>query len=254
MTGALLELEELQTGYHAVAVVHGLSLHVQPGEIVALLGPNGAGKSTTLLTISGLLPVLSGQIRYDGRPLPARRPQDTARAGIGHVPEDRALFYSLTVEENLRIGPARDRHALQEALSYFPALAALLPRRTGLLSGGEQQMLAIARALCGKPRLLLVDEASLGLAPLAVAQLMPTLRRIADDSGCGILLVEQHVQLALEVADRAYIISHGAVTAQGRARDLLHQNELLESAYLGTIDVDPEAAATAPPMSQKESR
>jgi branched-chain amino acid transport system ATP-binding protein len=253
MTGALLELDELRTGYHGVAVVHGLSLQVQAGEIVALLGPNGAGKSTTLLTISGLLPVLGGRIRFDDRPLLARRPQDAARAGIAHVPEDRALFYSLTVEENLRVGPARDRHAVQEALSYFPVLAGLLPRRTGLLSGGEQQMLAIARALCGKPRLLLVDEASLGLAPLAVAQLMPTLRRIADNSGCGVLLVEQHVQLALEIADRAYILSHGALTAHCPAKDLLRESQLLESVYLGTVDAGPGEVATLQPLSQKES-
>ena len=233
----LLRLTGLDAGYEGVAVVRGLDLEVRPGEVVALLGPNGAGKTTTLLTVSGLLAPIGGTIDIlGGGPPSTRRPQEVARRGVAHVPEHRALFYDLTVRENLRLGTAHGRVALDRVLDYFPALAPMLDRKAGLLSGGEQQMLALGRALASEPRLLMVDEMSLGLAPIIVERLLPVLRRVVTDTGAGVLLVEQHVHLALEVADRAYVLNHGTVVASGAADDLAEQAELLEASYLGVSD------------------
>ncbi len=234
---ALLEITDLSTGYNGVAVVRGLNLTVNPGEVVALLGPNGAGKTTTLLTASGLLPILRGDIAVLGKSVRGTRPHMVARRGLAHVPEDRSLFFQLTVEENLKLGAARGSSDMAKALNYFPALTKLLDRKAGLLSGGEQQMLAMGRALTTNPKMLMVDEMSLGLAPVIVERLLPVLRDIADQTGAGVLLVEQHVQLALEVADRAYVLSHGDLVLEGDAKYLAANRGLLEASYMGATAV-----------------
>ena len=230
---SVLSLDSLSAGYHAVPVVRHLDLHVDEGEVVALLGPNGAGKTTTLLTTSGLLAPIAGDVRVFGSSVRGRRPHHIARLGVAHVPEDRSLFFQLTVRENLRLGRAPRAAAIERALGWFPALEPLMDRRAGLLSGGEQQMLAMARALVGEPKLLMVDEMSMGLAPIIVERLLPVLRQIASDTGAGVLVVEQHVNLVLGVADRAYVLSHGDLVLEGDAAHLRANTHLLEQSYLG---------------------
>ena len=236
----VLEIEDLKAGYLEVPVVRNLNLHVEAGEVVALLGPNGAGKTTTLLTTVGLLPIIEGDIKIFGRSVRGRRPHHLAREGVAMVPEDRALFFSLSVRDNLRLGSKSGD--ITKVFEYFPAIEPLLDRRAGLLSGGDQQMLAVGRALLMEPELLIVDEMSMGLAPVIVQALLPIMRRIADERGCGVLLVEQHVQLALEVAERAYVLAHGNLVLEGSAAQLLADRHVLESSYLGEQSLDEEAA------------
>ena len=243
MSDTYLNIDGLFAGYGELPVVRDLHLTVNAGETVALLGPNGAGKSTTLLTCSGLLPVLGGKVEVFGRDTASvKRPEQLARLGLCHVPEGRALFSSLTVAENLRLG-ARNRvefrKAIPSVLEYFPELEPLMTRKAGLLSGGEQQMLAVGRALVAQPKLLMVDEMSLGLAPVIVQRLLPRFPRIARDTGCAILLVEQHVQQALAVADRAYVLAHGELLVEGTAQELSRDRALLESSYLGQEGLEP---------------
>jgi branched-chain amino acid transport system ATP-binding protein len=239
VTGHLLDVEALWTGYQRdTPVVRDLSLHVDAGEVVALLGPNGAGKTTTLLTVSGLVTPTRGSVRFAGRPVPGRRHAHTlARRGLAHVPEDRCLFVDLTAAENLRLAHTRHGAAIDEILDVFPELIPLLDRRAGLLSGGEQQMVALARALLQAPRLLMVDEMSLGLAPIIVDRLLPVLRRASDD-GVAVLLVEQHIHMALEIADRAYVLAHGELVLEGPARDLARDHELVTASYLGESELE----------------
>jgi branched-chain amino acid transport system ATP-binding protein len=230
---AVVEVRELWAGYAGVPVVRDLSLHVDAGEVVALLGPNGAGKTTTLSTIAGVLPAIQGSVLVLGKPVTAGRPHRIARRGAALVSEDRSLFYGLTTRENLKLGKRHRSADTAEVLELFPELGPLLDRRSGLLSGGEQQMLAIARALLGQPRLLMIDEMSLGLAPLLVARLLPVVRRIAHETGAAVLLVEQHVHIALTVCDRAYVLNRGELTLEGAGSELADRRDLLEASYLG---------------------
>jgi branched-chain amino acid transport system ATP-binding protein len=238
-SGHALVVSDLFAGYRGVPVVRELSLEVRPGEVVALLGPNGAGKTTTLETIAGLHRPISGTVELSGDNVGGRPAYVLARRGLALVPEGRALFPGLTVHEHLRLAGGQGRSAKRsrshedELLEILPELRKCLGRKAGLLSGGEQQMLAVGRALVTRPRLLLVDEMSLGLAPVIVERLLPVLRRAADELGASVLFVEQHVALALEVADRAYVLTHGRIRLEGAAAELRERRELLAASYLG---------------------
>ena len=225
--GPLLECRGLAAGYGAVAVVRDVDLLVEPGEVVALIGPNGEGKTTTLLTLAGELPVIVGDVVFRGVATKAplfRR----ARQGMGFVTEERSVFMSLSTEENLRIaGVTR-----ADAVDLFPELDPLMGRTAGLLSGGEQQMLTLARAVARDPRLLLIDELSLGLAPVVVKRLLQTVRRVASERSTGILLVEQHVRLALHIADRVYVMQRGRIVMSGTADEVHGRIDEIEATYL----------------------
>jgi ABC-type branched-subunit amino acid transport system ATPase component len=228
--GALLEARGLQAGYGKVKVVHGVDLVVRPGEVVALLGPNGAGKTTSLLTLSGDLPALGGEVSWLGSaatsPLHAR-----ARQGLGLVSEERSVFPQLTVRDNLKVSGCDAEMALQ----LFPELGKRIKQKVGLLSGGEQQMLSLARILARQPKVLLADELSLGLAPLVVNRLFEAVRAAAD-AGLGVLLVEQHVGKALQYSDRVYVLRRGEIVLSGLASEL--DMTVIEKAYLSSSESD----------------
>jgi branched-chain amino acid transport system ATP-binding protein len=233
----LLELRNVTARYGPIVALHGLSLHVDKGEIVALLGANGAGKTTTLRAISGLVRK-GGEIEYDGKSSSSWSPERVARNGIAHVPEGRGILGELTVWENLRVGAyvRRDRAEIkrdfERALEHFPWLEQRRNQHAGTLSGGEQQMLALARALVAHPRLLLLDEPSLGLAPLVVEEFFRVVRTLNEEDGLTVLVVEQNANIALDVSSRAYVLEVGTVAHEGSS-DELRTHEGIRKAYLG---------------------
>ncbi len=248
----VVEVEALDAGYNGNPVVRDLTLHIGQGEVVALLGANGAGKTTTLATIAGLQRPLAGTIRMDGKDIAGKSAHRLARGGLSLVPEGRALFASLTAGENLRLSAGRGA-SHDDVLDLLPELRKCLDRKAGLLSGGEQQMLAVGRAIVRRPRALLIDEMSLGLAPVVVERLLPVLRRVADELHTAVLLVEQHVALALEIADRGYVMAHGRLILESSAARLRSRRDLLKACYLGDLDRaaelagDPEPGPSAEP-------
>jgi len=233
----LLEVENIQVAYGDVQVLHGISLQVQQGEIVTLLGSNGAGKTTTLRAIAGLRPARAGAIKYQGASLSARAASHRAEMGIALVPEGRDLWAQLTVQENLELGAyaksARPKAAasLDRVFTLFPRLKERRRQLAGSLSGGEQQMCAIGRALMIEPKLLMLDEPSLGLAPIIVEQVFAVIRQL-HSAGITILLVEQNLKKALDVADRGYVVETGQIKIQGSCAEL-SANEAIRAAYLG---------------------
>jgi branched-chain amino acid transport system ATP-binding protein len=233
----MLALENVHTRYGAIAALRGISIKVERGEMVALIGANGAGKTTTLTTIAGVLRPAQGSITFEGESIVGQSPEDIVRKGIALVPEGRRIFPALTVEENLRLGAAirRDREAIQrdvdEMCQRFPILGERLRQPGGTLSGGEQQQLAIARGLMSRPKLLMLDEPSLGLAPMLVGEIFGLVAQLRE-TGVTILLVEQNVERTLEIADRVYLMNTGQVEFEGTAGEL-RQRVDIASAYLG---------------------
>jgi len=234
---SLIALEGLQVAYGGIRAVKGISLEVQPGELVCLIGANGARKTTTLRAITGMLHPVAGRIVYEGRDIAGLKPHVISRQGLALVPEGRGVFAQLTSEENLAMGAyaRRDRPGVaadvERAFTLFPRLKERRRQTAGTLSGGEQQMLAISRALMSRPKLLLLDEPSMGLAPLMVERIFEVIRSISAE-GVTLLLVEQNARLALEVSDRGYVLESGLVTLSGAAASLLHDPRIRE-AYLG---------------------
>jgi branched-chain amino acid transport system ATP-binding protein len=234
----MLEIKNLAVNYGAIAALHGISLSVPDGQIVTLIGANGAGKTTTLKTISGLLKPVSGAVLYDGQNIAGLPAHRIVARGISQSPEGRMIFANLTVHENLQLGAYlqknrdRIRHELERVFVLFPRLKEREKQVAGTLSGGEQQMLAIGRALMSRPRLLLLDEPSLGLAPLLVKTIFEKIVEINREQGLTILLVEQNANLALEISHFAYVLETGKVVLQGSSAEL-RQNPKVKNAYLG---------------------
>ena len=233
---ALLDIRGLRGGYGRIEVLRGVDLHVDAGEIVALLGSNGAGKSTLNNVVCGLVPASAGQVRFDGRELTNAHYRDVVKAGLIQVPEGRRIFPNLSVLENLELGSftrARERRApnLERVYAIFPRLKERLAQKAGTMSGGEQQMLAIGRGLMAEPKLLILDEPSLGLSPLLVEEMFTLIRRLHDE-GLSVLLVEQNVGQSLEIADRAYVLENDSLRFSGTPAELLASSEL-KRAYLG---------------------
>jgi branched-chain amino acid transport system ATP-binding protein len=229
----VLSVEGVVAGYDGTPVLRDFSLSVGAGEVVALLGANGAGKTTAVRAISGMIRPYSGSIQFGTMDVCAASPQRLAMSGLAHVPDSRGIFPALTVDEHFRLGSRRGGEAFRHALTYFPALEGLRRRRAALLSGGEQQMLALAAALARRPTLLLIDELSLGLAPIAVERLLPVVRDYATDTGAGVVIVEQHVHLALRICDRGLVLSHGEVVMRAERERLQADRRLLVASYLG---------------------
>ncbi|MFZ9179361.1 MAG: ABC transporter ATP-binding protein [Limnohabitans sp.] len=236
MTTPLLEVHDVHAGYGAVEILRGISMQVLPGELVALLGSNGAGKTTLNNVLSGVLPTWSGQVRFEGEMMTGRHSREMVQAGLIHVPEGRKIFPNLSVLENLQLGAyarARERraHNLERVLATFPRLKERLTQLAGTMSGGEQQMLAIGRGMMAEPKLLILDEPSLGLSPLLVEELFKLIQTLRT-SGLSILLVEQNVGLSLDIAERAYVMENGAIRFAGTSSELL-SSDSLRQAYLG---------------------
>ena len=227
MTDTLIEAKGLSAGYGKMAVVRDVDLRVDAGEVVALIGPNGAGKTTTLLTLAGELAPLDGEVHFLGTP--TRSPMHArCRNGLGYVTEERSVIMNMSVADNLKLAAV----APTVAFGYFPALEPIMGRRAGLCSGGEQQMLSLARALGRDPKVLLADELSLGLAPIIVANLLQAVRAAAKERGVGVLVVEQHVRQALAIADRVYVMERGRIVLSGSPEELTGQLDRIEAAYL----------------------
>jgi branched-chain amino acid transport system ATP-binding protein len=235
---SMLELRNVNAAYGNIQVLHNLDLIINTGEIITLIGANGAGKSTTLMAISGIVPVRSGKILFEGKPIHKLPPEKLVAKGICQVPEGRHIFPELTVIENLDMGAflRNDRDGIKEDLDYvfslFPILADRRNQDGGTLSGGEQQMLAMSRALMARPKLLLLDEPSMGLAPLIIKQIFEIVKRINKEHNTTIFLVEQNANQALHIADRGYVIENGVITISDSAENLL-QNQDIQKAYLG---------------------
>jgi branched-chain amino acid transport system ATP-binding protein len=247
---ARLACSDLAGGWGSLTAFRDVDLAVEPGCVHAVLGPNGAGKTTLLLTLAGLLPAHAGEIALDGVALKNGQATAISKAGIVLVPDNRELFTTLTVEDNLRVAAGRRGPDPRSMLEVFPALEARWSLRAGALSGGEQQMLAIARGLIQRPKVLLVDELSMGLAPIIVERLFEAVRRVASDSDCTVVFVEQYVALALEVADSVTVLNRGALVLSGSAEDIASQPQVLEDAYLGAADTNGDGsdpAAGGPP-------
>ncbi|MFE4425960.1 ABC transporter ATP-binding protein [Peribacillus butanolivorans] len=233
----MLKIEDINVYYGNIQALKGISLSINEGEIVTLIGANGAGKSTMLKTISGLLKPKQGKIMYEGQSIGGKAAQSIVKMGISHVPEGRRVFANMTVEENLQLGAylRKDKTGIKQDMEkvyeLFPRLLERLKQQSGTLSGGEQQMLAMGRALMAKPRLLLLDEPSMGLAPLLVKQIFNIIEEI-NKTGTTILLVEQNANLALSIADRAYVVETGRIVLSGKSEELTASEEI-KNAYLG---------------------